>query len=346
MPQREAREKNRGRRGCLGGRISVLTTIVATVFVGGVWWLQRSPGEDWWFGTLLAYAPQVFWIIPLALALVVALVGGRRFLALVNLAVIVVVLFGMAGLQCHRPRRPSPAQQTIRVATWNLYGRTRQRELVRNRILSWNCDIVCLQESQGRVFADLLPGYESVLEADLRIYVRGRIVDHQAIDAGPYRPRVMLRVDAETRAGPVSVITLHFPRAIQSRSMPRAIAPLARYLESGVRVREDKFRYLMEAIPSGRPVIVAGDMNTPPTSRFWREVASRLTDAFDATGFGFGHTYVWRRKWALLRIDYIWTGGGITPLRCWTEPAYPSDHKPVIADVALPPVSDDIRNGR
>jgi len=48
---------------------------------------------------------------------------------------------------------------------------------------------------------------------------------------------------------------------------------------------------------------------------------------------------VWRRKWPILRIDYVWAGGGATPLRCWTEEAAPSDHRPVLAEIALPPAS-------
>ena len=71
-------------------------------------------------------------------------------------------------------------------------------------------------------------------------------------------------------------------------------------------------------------MILAGDMNTPPTSRYWRRLRAELTDAFDVRGRGFGYTFAWRRGLALLRIDYIWAGGGAEPLRCWTCLLYTS----------------------
>ncbi len=321
------------RRGCALTALSV----AAWMIVGGVWALEHRPGEDWWPTALLTYGPQVQWIAPAALMLLVTAIARRPLLSAGNCAAALFALFCLAGWQITLPRESRPGEAVVRIATWNVYGYTRDRETVQGRILSWDCDIVCLQESARPRFADLLPGWESMRSGDLRIYVRRRITRREVIRTGPYRPRSMALVEAETDAGPVTVMNVHFPRATRSRSMPRQVEPLARYVRTGVTVRDSKFAQLIEHLPAEVPLIVAGDMNTPPTSRYWRRLDAHLSDAFDAAGRGFGHTFVWRRKLALLRIDYLWTGGGARALRCWTEEAQPSDHRPVLAEIALPP---------
>jgi len=329
----------RRKRGCLRGCLPTALTIGSILVVGGVLVLQRTPGESSWLGALLIYAPQVQWLVPPALALLATLAARRALLALINAAVLVGVLLGPVGLELNRPDTAPPGWGTVRVATWNVYGYTRERDVVRDRIMSWDCDIVCLQEARAQTFDDLLPGYESVLASDLRTYVRGRIIGHRMIRTERRRAHPMLEVQAETDAGPVTVVSVHFPRTTRARSMPREIEPLARYVELSVRVRDDKFAQLERLLPPDGPMLVMGDMNTPPTSRYWRSLRAQMIDSFDAVGRGLGYSFVWRRKWPSLRIDYVWAGGGATPLRCWTEEAAPSDHRPVLAEIALPPAA-------
>ena len=329
----------RRKRGCLRGCLPTALTIGSILVVGGVLVLQRTPGESSWLGALLIYAPQVQWLVPPALALLATLAARRALLALINAAVLVGVLLGPVGLELNRPDTAPPGWGTVRVATWNVYGYTRERDVVRDRIMSWDCDIVCLQEARAQTFDDLLPGYESVLASDLRTHVRGRIIGHRMIRTERRRAHPMLEVQAETDAGPVTVVSVHFPRTTRARSMPREIEPLARYVELSVRVRDDKFAQLERLLPPDGPMLVMGDMNTPPTSRYWRSLRAQMIDSFDAVGRGLGYSFVWRRKWPSLRIDYVWAGGGATPLRCWTEEAAPSDHRPVLAEIALPPAA-------
>ena len=101
-------------------------------------------------------------------------------------------------------------------------------------------------------------------------------------------------------------------------------------------VRRRKFEALLRYLPEDRPLVVAGDMNTPPASRYYRRMSSRMTDAFAARGLGFGYTWLWRGRWPLLRIDYIWCGGGVRPVRCFTGYAEVTDHRQLVADVVIP----------
>ncbi|MEA3403192.1 MAG: endonuclease/exonuclease/phosphatase family protein [Armatimonadota bacterium] len=325
-----------GRTCCCSGCVLRLITLAAVAIVAGVWGLQRYPGEDWWLGALVTWGPQAQWIIPPALALVLTAAAREGRLTLINLAATAVALFVLAGFEINWGPDVPEGRPIVRVATWNVHGRTEDRQTVRDRILNWDCDVVCLQEAGRRAFNDLLPGYEDARARDLRVFVRGRIRGHEVIRTERHRVHPLLRVEAEIGGQPLTVIALHIPRVRRSRRMPREVGPLAEYLREGRQVREEKFAHLLEVLPEEGPLLVAGDMNTPPTSRYWRSVDAHLTDAFEAVGRGFGFTFVWRRRLPMLRIDYVWAGGRITPVRCWVETAVPSDHRPVLAEVALP----------
>lgn len=298
--------------------------------------LLRAPGEDWWASAALVYAPKVPWIAAPAVGVLAALIARRRGLIVLNLAAAACAVFPVAGYQLNAAPPIPDDRPIIRLATWNVYGWTRDLDLVRDRIMAWDCDVVCLQESARSVFRDLLPGYESAVAGDLRVFVRGRIVGANAPPDPLNGRRRILVVEAETDAGPLTVINVHIPRAERARRTPREPGPLIEYIEAGVEVRESKFAQLASLLPAEGPLVVAGDMNTPPASRYYRMLQERLTDSFAAVGRGFGHTFVWRERLPLLRIDYVWAGGGVEPLRCRTEAHSPSDHRPVVVELALP----------
>lgn len=322
--------------GCWGQVLSALAFVMAAAPVL-VWILMRVPGEDWWVGAAFVYAPKLQWIAVSVVGFVLALIVRNVRLAALNVAAVAFAVFVVAGFQVNVPRPIPEDRPVIRVATWNVYGWTEERELVQERIMSWDCDIVCLQESARPVFGDLLPGYDSTWVADLRIYVRGRILSTEAPRDPISHKRRMMVCEVETEDGArLTVVTLHIPRAEEREGVPREAAPLIEYIRDGVDLRDRMFVRLLGLLPDSGPVIVAGDMNTPPASQFYRQTAERLTDSFAAVGRGFGYTFVWRRKVPMLRIDYVWAGGGIDPLRIYLKDPKPSDHRPIVTELALP----------
>ncbi|MFW5866191.1 MAG: endonuclease/exonuclease/phosphatase family protein [Armatimonadota bacterium] len=313
-----------------------MLSFVAAALPFAIWTVMQVPGEDWWPGAALVYAPKAQWIALPVIGLICAMIAGRPRLRLLNIIAGAFALFALAGFQLNNPPPLPEDRPVIRVATWNVYGWTTERDLVRDRIMSWDCDVVCLQESGGAVFEDLLPGYDSVASGDLRTFVRGEILSTETPRDLPVGPPRMMVTEVETDSGRLTVFNVHIPRTERARSVPRQFRPLIDYIETGVEVRDTLFPKLLSRLPKSGPVVVAGDMNTPPASRYYRRVATRMTDSFDVAGRGFGYTFVWRKNYPILRIDYVWAGGGVDPLRCETRPRRPSDHRPVISTLAMP----------
>ncbi len=332
----EKQDRRRKRGCCLGGCLLWLISLLGAALVVAVLVGRDHPGESAWRSALLIYAPQwPFAILP-AVAALWALLARRGGLLIANLVVLWVALFTVADLQIPGPPPATEGRQTIRVMTWNLHAYPYRLEEMCERVEEWDPDILCTQESGAGEFRKLLPDHFTRSGGDLRIFSRYKILRHQHVILEPYPPRVALMCEIETDGGPITVLTVHFPRATQKGGLPADWALLPDYVEGGLRVRETKFEGLLEWLPDDRPLIVAGDMNTPPSSKYYRMLAERMQDAFAARGSGFGHSFVWREIWPLLRIDYVWFSGGIEALSCTTGQNAPSDHRPVISDLVLP----------
>lgn len=326
------------RRGCcLGGCLLWTLTLLAAVQVAAVLILREDPGESDWRGALLVCGPQWPWIILPGIATVFALLSRRVGAVMVSLVALYLALFPIADLQIPGPPPAAEPERVVRILTWNLHAFPVRLDETRALIEAWDPDIVCLQEVHANEFAKILPGYYHRRGGDLRMFSRWPILKHRHIVLEPYPPKVALACDIETDAGPLTVMAVHFPRAIERGGLPRDSDALAEYVRGGMAARETKFAGLLEWLPDDRPLVVAGDMNTPPASKYYGRMAERMTDAFAARGSGFGYSYVYRDRWPLLRIDYVWCGGGVTPVSCEVGEAGPSDHRSVIADVALPP---------
>jgi endonuclease/exonuclease/phosphatase (EEP) superfamily protein YafD len=87
------------------------------------------------------------------------------------------------------------------------------------------------------------------------------------------------------------------------------------------------------------PAIVAGDFNAPLQSIVCQTIMQdKKQDAFAAAGRGYGYTYghSLRFRHSFVRIDHIFADSTLSVIDCWAGKADGSDHRPVIADIALP----------
>ena len=109
-------------------------------------------------------------------------------------------------------------------------------------------------------------------------------------------------------------------------------------------VEEPRLRHIGELheqadrlLPSGVPVLVAGDFNDQPGSPSWRALESRGVDAFAVAGVGNGMSSTPLRP--TRRIDAVFVGAGAAVRRSEAvdspDVRVASDHRPVIVDVEL-----------
>ncbi len=324
-----------------GGYALWVASVICAVLVLAVLVLERWPAERTWVTALLTYAPQMGWVALPALMLAWGLLARNWPAAALNLGVALVALFALAGLQIPAPRPAGDAADTLRIATWNIHEYSGDISRLGERIRSWDCDIVCLQEARGHRLRALLPEYAEARFGDVRIFVRGDILEREPILPGHRYLRPALACDLEIRGRRLKLATVHFAMSDRRESLTNRNRSLGEYLANSVRVRGIQCERILEWLPDEGPVVVAGDFNTPANSMFHRRMRRRLTDSFGSAGLGFGYTFL-ARGLPVFRIDYIWTGNGVRPIRCWTSGAAPSDHRPVIAEVRLPPTAASV----
>lgn len=309
-------------------------SLVSAALVAGVMVLERWPGEQAWPTALLTYLPQWPLLALPTLVVIWALLAWRVWALLFNAAVWLVALVGLAGLEVPGMGVGGGEGQVLRVATWNLHHWHGDLPRLRKRILSWNCDVVCLQEVGEAAFAGLLPGYAEAAAGDVRTFVRGSLLLTEEIQTGKPPMRPALACEAQVEGESLRVVNVHFRVSEGYESLRERLRSLRSYMRNTVQTRGAQYNRVLSWLPSDLPVVVAGDFNTPPNSMFSRRMSRRLTDAFRERGLGVGYTYL-ARGIGVLRIDYVWTGNGAEPTACWIERAAPSDHRPVIARVRL-----------
>lgn len=161
----------------------------------------------------------------------------------------------------------------------------------------------------------------------------------QQIGPLPDMSRPMDVATLDTGDGPLHVASLHLtspcdeclsPDLGDVRDNAESFAPLAREAD----LRRSEMEEVTAALPPG-PLIVGGDLNSSTHNAPRRRLlAAGLTDLHRASGSGPGFT-AFRRQWGF-RIDWLLASSELTPVRTWVGPADVSDHRPVIADVALP----------
>jgi endonuclease/exonuclease/phosphatase family metal-dependent hydrolase len=140
-------------------------------------------------------------------------------------------------------------------------------------------------------------------------HVRSRLVRFQA--ASPVHPRGVLLAELDEWWTAASVhLGLRGP-------------------ERGTHVAE-----LVELLggPSGS-FVLGGDLNARPDEPGPARLAAFATDCWAAAGEGPGETFPAQGPTA--RIDYLYVGPSVRPIRAWTAGGTVSDHLMVVAEIAM-----------
>lgn len=275
-------------------------------------------------------------IVPLpAWIVVVAAVALRRWPLLAAAVVVIVAQLSFAVPELRAATDVPPAARrapSLRLFTANVFAGNTDAGPYADEIRRSRPDVVVLQESSPSFLAALeqtgvlrdLPHRLVVSRTDpFAAFVASRwALSEDDVVGADGRP-VLLRATVDHDGRRFRLFAFH------------AIAPFGGNLAAW----EDDLLLLKRAVDSERgPVLIAGDFNATWGNRQFRALlGSGLTDAAAARGQPFQMT--WSRSQRLvpplLRIDHVLTSEHLVVTSIATGEGRGSDHRPIVAEVAL-----------
>lgn len=297
--------------------------------------LRLSVGEANPVIYALMALPAPGWPLLFLLIAIVWLFKKKRILALTYGLAAVAIIFPLLNPSFGSPR--VGRAKALRMMTFNVQKfQNFKPEQVAAAIRKENPDVVCLQEANfkapptplPKAFHTALPDYQIVQRGQTAILSKFPVTFGTAFalrSGTDGRPAQMATIMVDGQ--PISVTCVHMQYFPWDGSI--SVAQASRNLMKETRSLEDLVK------EPGVATIVAGDFNTLPHGRTHRMMRKHLTDAFTTTATGFGLTLP--AVFPLKRLDYIYVGRGLKPLKCWVSNTIASDHRAVVADLALEP---------
>jgi vancomycin resistance protein VanJ len=306
----------------------------ADVLVGLGWWRGDT---TWWL--FVANLTVFYWLAPTVVLAVIALLCRWWPVTAVCLvgAVIWLATFGPLFV----PQWPAGAG-TLRIATYNVSPEP-QVDHVARLVDRTGPDVLLVQEVLPEA-QDALVGavpalpYHHFTTVNTRapggggtaVLSRFPIVAVQPLEGLPRTSRPADFVSLDTGDGVITVASLHLASPCGTCRGRDGLAARVRALERDAQVRQVETQRIVAALPPG-PLVVGGDLNSSTFNVPRRQLLSTgLRDLHRAVGAGGGFT-----RFGLFRIDWLLASRDIVPLREWVEPRDGSEHRPVMADVAL-----------
>lgn len=288
----------------------------------------------------------VYLFAPLPLVVVAAALVGRPWnVALLGQCVLAGLVwhYFFGGLFTPRLAVAEAGGPRLRVLTANLLGFNQDTEATLGALRAADADVLALQE--------LNPAVAAAIQRDLAVEYPYQLLDPQdGVRGGGVVSRYPLRPTGETLGGP----WLGTPHVLKVDVDGQPVTFIRFHAYSGlerVDQREESARVLADyARTHGGPLLVAGDLNATGLSTAHDTITAELGDAWEAAGWGLGHTFPGAAspgssrprilgflvpKW-LIRIDYVFYSEHFTPMLARTGPwDEVSDHRPVLVEFGL-----------
>lgn len=298
--------------------------------------LRATPGEEWaTMGQL--NAGGIVWFVPLIALLPAALIVRARW-ASVCLAIVLAALILCFGREFvpPLPRSAPPDAARIRVLTYNVLVSNTDYDAVVAMIEQANADVVLVQELSPEMAAAITARIGSTHSYQvlnpwgdprgIGLWSRFPLESEERLDQGMWEgwaQAVLVNVDGT----PLYLMNLHL-WPIGTFDRERFARSLAEQHKQATIVRD------IVAATNGA-VVVAGDLNASPTNRTYGLFDQVMDDVWRDRGFGPGLTFPATLEVELLRIDYQWTRGPVTPLSATLLDAVGSDHRPLLVEYAI-----------
>lgn len=233
----------------------------------------------------------------------------------------------LSGLSGAAPEARDGAERFMRVATFNLWGRNDHHlQKVADFLAETKADAVVLEEVRGH-HAAFIEGLDaqypySVGDNGLVILSKHPIVADGRIDRAsePFWMSLIIRwVRLDVNGKTVELAGVHLARPFYPELHEGDVATLTSFVQERT-----------------VPLIVAGDFNMAP----WTAQMKALTET---TGLGRFNTFrpTWPMRWRsvpllpIVPIDNVLASHHFAKIDARVGPRLDSDHRPVIADIAL-----------
>lgn len=301
--------------------------LLAWAVVIDTWWLQPLNMTTFWW-TL----PAVF-MLPFSL-------WRRRWINVAALALPAMVWLWSYGT-LFVPNATPPIPRDLRVVTYNTLVATEGVDHVTHLIDHTNPDIVVLQEvfperenTLRGIYDDAYPHMIGVQTGGVGgVMVLSRFPVTDVIDVGgsgeSARNTAVVVIDVDGQ--PVQVVPIHL-----TSPCPSCGPSVSDRLDSEGERRQAEVFAILRALRPGVPVVVAGDFNSNDRSGPYRRLSrAGFEDPHRAQGSGPGFT--WPNDGPvgpMIRIDWVLTRQ-LIPIDAWVMDGGPSNHRPVVVDLAL-----------
>ena len=282
---------------------------------------NRFPGLDIINNGLPVLALASIALLALAFATRVrALIGAA---AVLLAAIFALLLTGLAGAA---PEAPDGAARFLRVATFNLWGGNNHADAIMRFVDETGADVLVLQEVRDH--------HAALLEALSKTYPHRRgesglaiLSKHPILADG--------RIDRASQPHWMSLIIRWVRLDVAGKEVELAGVHLARPFYADLE-RGDIMSLITFVQGRTGPLIVAGDFNMTP----WTVKLKRFTEA---TRLGRFNTFypTWPMRWRnvpllpFVPIDNVFASAHFAKIDAKVGPRLGSDHRPVIADIAL-----------
>ncbi|MEY4764767.1 MAG: hypothetical protein RI907_1440 [Pseudomonadota bacterium] len=337
-----------------------LASSAAATWLKRLWWLALATtlvlwAYLWWDPELvpdlavIQYAPYPGYLVPVTLLALAMMWLGGRWLWLGWMPVLVVL--GPVMGWCHGS--PDEGSGHLRVMTYNiksflLPGVPGGYQKLAMEFVEADADIVMMQDAV--TFAAIQsshPDLYKLMVGDRQVQVFDQYAIVSRYPLKDCRPGVMpnkagnfFQCQTTVHGQALSLITVHFttPRDGLNATRFEGLNGLMAW-KSNMSRRIYQSGYLAELVrKSGRPCIVAGDLNAPEHSRIVQALLhTGLRDAFSSAAWGWGYTHGHSliRDVPFLRIDHILVSEDMGVERAWVGGMEASQHRPVVADLFM-----------
>ena len=333
--------------------------VLAVAFIGytlGVIALTisaRMVGERCWLLSFLIFLPPTVWLLPVLILAPVAALVSRPMLAIIAFGIGVVV-FGFAQFRFGFGARSAAAgEKTLTLMTNNI-GQSNHQSMA-PFVRQQNPDFLLIQEAVGHspYYKRAYPDRFVAAVGEFVLVSRFPIASATLVPEGLWAKRTpaaaLFRVQWPVH--PLSIYAVHIPTPRPDFALFRGHGFLVELVRNrgpawnqygaygeAMHQRVEVAKRLAEAIAKDpNPVLVGGDFNMPSWGYVHSIFSSRLSDAFEVSGYGFGFSFPGTTHNPLslfgpwLRLDYVFCNRWWTPIGCWTEPRRASQHRAVAA---------------